>query len=207
MISKELNYFFYSDLYRVYNNYDKKLLVKIIFNIDVTPGSRYVFFMRICNELYNNKKSIIRKVLFKIMYRKLLKLQVNYGIQISCASEIGPGFTLPHFGNIVLGEQVTIGKNCTILQGVTIGSNLFKDRFKLAKIGDNVLIGAGAKIIGPIKIGNNVTIGANSVITKDIPDGAVVAGNPAKIISYKDSIVIYNDYMTFEEFYHKNRGV
>ncbi|EHK2442486.1 serine acetyltransferase [Clostridium perfringens] len=196
----ENKYLIYSDIYRVYGRYSKKYISKIIFNINVTPGSRYVFFMRICNYLYKNKNSIIKKVFFKIIYKKLLRLQVKYGIQISCTSDIGPGFTLPHFGDIVMGEGVKIGKNCTVLQGVTIGSNLFKNRFKLATIGDNVLIGAGAKIIGPVNIGNNVTIGANAVVTKDIPDGAVVAGNPAKIISYKKPIIIYNDYMTFEEF-------
>lgn len=93
-----------------------------------------------------------------------------------------------------------IGKNWTILQGVTIGSNLFKDRYKLATIGDNVLIGVGAKIIGPINIGDNVMIGVNSVVTKDIPSGAVVGGNPARILSYKDSIVINGEYDEHDKF-------
>ena len=89
------------------------------------------------------------------------------------------------------------------MQGVTIGSNLFKDRYKLATIGDNVLIGAGSKIIGPIIIGDNVTIGANSVVTKDIPNGAVIGGIPAKVLSYKNSIVINNEYEDMDEFNNK----
>ena len=92
------------------------------------------------------------------------------------------------------------GVELSILQGVTIGSNLFKSRYEVAQIGDNVLIGAGAKIIGPIKIGHNVTIGANSVVTSDIPNDAVVAGSPAKLIKYKPAVKINQDYESFEEF-------
>ena len=149
--------------------------------------------MRYCSYLYE-KNNVIYKILYKVLTLKLNKYKIKYGIDIEPTTSIGYGLTIPHCGGIVVGGGCKIGKNCTILQGVTIGSNLFKDRYKLATIGDNVLIGAGVKIIGPIKIGNNVTIGANSVVTKDIPDGVVIGGNPAKILSYKDSIVINKEY-------------
>lgn len=90
--------------------------------------------------------------------------------------------TLPHHLNgIIISTNAVIGHNCTIMQQVTIGAKLPGDE-EGAIIGDNVLIGAGAKIIGSIKIGNNVKIGANTVVVNDIPDNCTVVGSPAKII-------------------------
>jgi serine O-acetyltransferase len=191
---KELKYYIYADLYRM-GVVSKKRIIRTLFFSEAT-GTKYIMLMRLCRYLYENK----RKFLFKILSFKLNKYKIKYGIQINHTCDIGEGLTIPHCGTIVLAGKVRIGKNCTLLQGVTIGSNLFKSRFDVATIGDNVLIGAGSKIVGPIKIGDNVTIGANSVVTKDIPSGTVVAGNPAKIISHKDSIVIYGDYCSKEEF-------
>ena len=183
----------YADLYRQYGkNISKLKKIKIFLGYEAT-GTKYIILMRYCSYLYE-KNNVIYKILYKVLTLKLNKYKIKYGIDIEPTTSIGYGLTIPHCGGIVVGGGSKIGKNCTILQGVTIGSNLFKDRYKLATIGDNVLIGAGVKIIGPIKIGNNVTIGANSVVTKDIPDGVVIGGNPAKILSYKDSIVINKEY-------------
>mgnify|MGYP004468623525 FL=1 len=183
----------YADLYRQYGkNISKLKKIKIFLGYEAT-GTKYIILMRYCSYLYE-KNNVIYKILYKVLTLKLNKYKIKYGIDIEPTTSIGYGLTIPHCGGIVVGGGCKIGKNCTILQGVTIGSNLFKDRYKLATIGDNVLIGAGVKIIGPIKIGNNVTIGANSVVTKDIPDGVVIGGNPAKILSYKDSIVINKEY-------------
>lgn len=89
---------------------------------------------------------------------------------------------LPHgLNGIVVSNQARIGKHATILQQVTIGVKDISTK-GASVLGDYVTVGAGAKIIGAIKIGNSVTIGANAVVTKDIPDGATVVGNPARII-------------------------
>lgn len=85
---------------------------------------------------------------------------------------------------IIISHYAHIGKNVWIAQQVTIGQALDKNVAPI--IGDNVIIGAGAKIFGDITIGNNVTIGANAVVTHDVPDNCVVAGIPAKIIKYKN---------------------
>ena len=88
---------------------------------------------------------------------------------------------------IFISDYVHVGKGATLFQQVTIGIKDYDHGLdKVPTLADNVTVGAGAKVLGPIKIGNNVTIGANAVVTKDIPDNAVVVGNPGKIIKYKE---------------------
>lgn len=99
---------------------------------------------------------------------------------------VGPGLHLVHHGYRRIGSIKSIGSNCTILPMVLIGKKNPEANTDEASIGDNVYIGAGALIMNPVTIGNNVIIGAGSVVTKDIPDNAIVAGNPAKIIRYRD---------------------
>ena len=110
------------------------------------------------------------------------KVSVKYGIDIpSHIKHIGSGFMIDHFSCIVVHTDVIIGDNVTIRQGSVIGTN----NKGVPVIGNNVDIGAGAAVIGPIKIGNNVSIGANAVVTHDVADNAVVAGNPARLIRLK----------------------
>lgn len=102
------------------------------------------------------------------------------GIQIPIGTKVGKGLTFPHYSCIVISKRAMIGENCTIFQGVTLG----KTRKGCPIIGDNVTICANSTVIGKIRIGNNVLIGAGSVVIDDVPDNAVVVGNPAKVVSY-----------------------
>ena len=111
------------------------------------------------------------------MFNKYLE---KFCCDFKIKTEIGKGLHIPHPIGIVINGKAKIGNNCTIMQQVTIGNKLNDD--KIPEIGNNVFIGAGAKIIGNIKIEDNVIIGANAVVTKSIPKNCIVAGIPAKII-------------------------
>lgn len=104
-------------------------------------------------------------------------IEITTGISIPACCTIGRGFRIHHFGGIIFHPTVRIGANCTLYHGVTIGDR--GGTGGAARIGDNVLIGAGAKIIGEITIGDNVIVGANAVVTKDVPADMVVTGSPA----------------------------
>ena len=167
-----------SDLYRYTG---KVKVLTFLRHFWLNPCFKYSFWLRTCAFLAQNKHSILTFLLKKIF---LMRYTYKYGISIPYITRIGSGFVIGHFGGIVVNEKAVIGNNCTISHGVTIGKAHRGKNMGYPVIGDNVYIGAGAKIIGKIKIGNNVVVGANCVVTKDMPDNAVVAGIPGQIISY-----------------------
>ena len=105
-----------------------------------------------------------------------------FGVDINPACQIGQGIMLDHGTGIVVGETATIGDNCSILQGVTLGGTGKESGDRHPKIGFNVLIGAGAKVLGNIKVGCCSLIAAGSVVLKEVPTHTTVAGVPAKVI-------------------------
>ena len=132
-------------------------------------------------EYYKNKNRLL--FLWHFFWYKRLGFKLKMTIY---PETIGPGFRIYHAGDFIhVGKNVKIGKNCTILPGVVFGNKTEKEDNTPVTVGDNCYFGLGVKILGPVKIGNNVTIGANAVVTKDIPDNAVVGGIPAKIIKIK----------------------
>jgi serine O-acetyltransferase len=94
---------------------------------------------------------------------------------------------MAHYGNIVINSKVVLGKNCTISQGVTMGNTKRGKNIGNPTIGDRVWIGTNSVIVGGITIGNDVLIAPLSFVNFDVPDKAVIAGNPAQIINYKGS--------------------
>jgi len=105
------------------------------------------------------------------------------GIEIHPGAKIGKDFFIDHGSGTVIGETAEIGDNVTIYQNVSLGGTSLKQEKRHPTVGNNVVIGAGAKLLGPIIIGDNVKIGSNSVVIKDVPPNSVVIGVPGKIIS------------------------
>ncbi len=104
------------------------------------------------------------------------------GIEIHPAATIGKRFFIDHGTGVVIGETTEIGDDCTIYQGVTLGGTGKDTGKRHPTLGNNVMVGAGAKVLGPIKIGNNVRIAAGAVVLTDIPDNCTAVGIPAKVV-------------------------
>jgi serine O-acetyltransferase len=104
------------------------------------------------------------------------------GIEIHPAAKIGKGFFIDHGMGVVIGETAEIGDDVTLFQGVTLGGTGKERGKRHPTLGDHVVVGAGAKILGGIKIGDNVKIGANSVVLKSVPSNSTVTGVPGRII-------------------------
>jgi serine O-acetyltransferase len=137
---------------------------------------------------YTISNTIIRKF-FSFFYKIAFKLvQILTGIELPCEAHIGKNFRIDHFGGIIISGYTKFGDNCIIRNGVTIGlKNL--DEIVAPNIGNDVNIGAGAKILGGITIGDNVDIGANAVVISDIPSNSIAVGVPARILPKVDSSI------------------
>lgn len=142
---------------------------------------KYIYVLRHV-EYHKNAGHKLRFLWYFFRYKRMcftLKVDIK-------PNNLGPGFRLVHLGSLVrIKRDCIVGKNCTMLPGVVIGNKHFDSVNEPVKIGDNCYFGLDAKIFGSVKIGNNVTVGANAVVTKDIPDNAVVGGVPARIIKIK----------------------
>ena len=139
------------------------------------PGFHILIYYRISHFLYKHKRYFLARLISQIG-------KFFTGIEIHPGAKIGRRLFIDHGTGIVIGETATVGNDCTIYHGVTLGGT-GKDRNKRhPDIGDNVMIGCGAKILGPIKIGNNVKIGANAVVTKNVEDNSTVVGIPGKVL-------------------------
>ena len=129
----------------------------------------------------------------KLMFLARLISQISRfftGIEIHPGAKIGKGFFIDHGSAIVIGETAEIGKNCIIYHNVTIGGTGKHKGKRHPTIGDNVLIGTGATLLGPINVGNNVKVGAETVvIMHDIPSDCTVVGAPGRIVKMNDAKV------------------
>lgn len=167
------------DLKRITNqqNNNRHNYYLIFRYISTSKGFRAVFLYRLINYF-----SIKNKLKLKSLFCFLNFVFCN--IEISCQAKIGHGLLIPHAQNIVIGKGVILGSDVTVQQGVTIGANMNKERdgVKYPTVGNNVLIGAGAKVLGPVIVGSNSIIGANAVVVESIPDNSTAVGVPAKVV-------------------------
>ncbi|MFI5305520.1 MAG: serine O-acetyltransferase, partial [Nitrospiria bacterium] len=126
---------------------------------------------------------LLWKINFPILPRILSQLaRFLTGIEIHPGATIGGGFFIDHGMGVVIGETSEIGENVTIFQGVTLGGTGKERGKRHPSLGDNVMVGVGAKILGGISVGEGVKIGANSVVLKSVPPHSTVVGVPGRVL-------------------------
>lgn len=104
------------------------------------------------------------------------------GVEIHPGATIGRRFFIDHGMGVVIGETAEIGNDCTVYHGVTLGGTSWNAGKRHPTLGNNVVIGAGAKVLGPLMVGENARIGSNAVVVKDVPNGATVVGIPGRVV-------------------------
>jgi serine O-acetyltransferase len=143
------------------------------------PGLHAVWAHRVTHHLWRWRLKLLARVLAQLT-RWLT------GIEIHPGATIGNRFFIDHGMGVVIGETAEIGDDCTLYHGVTLGGTSWERAKRHPTLGKNVVVGAGAKILGPITIGDNARVGSNSVVVKDVPAGATVVGIPARMVIAKD---------------------
>ena len=138
-------------------------------------GFHAILYHRLSNFLFRHKRFFLARWVSQHARRRT-------GIEIHPAAKIGRGVFIDHGMGVVIGETAEVGDNCVIYQGVTLGGT-GKDRCKRhPTLGNNVMVGAGAKILGPFRVGDNAKIAANAVVLEEIPPDSTAVGVPAKIV-------------------------
>ena len=140
------------------------------------PGLHALAFYRVAHAFYQMKMPFIARVISQ-------SARWMTGIEIHPGAKIGKGFFIDHGMGVVIGETSVIGRNVTLFQGVTLGGTGKVKGKRHPTLGNNVVVGAGAKVLGNIHIGDNVQVGANAVVVRDVPANSTVVGVPGRITS------------------------
>jgi serine O-acetyltransferase len=162
-----------SDLERIDGGSDWLKFIKCYFS---HRGFRAVVYYRLARYL------MLKRIRYIPALIKARCISIT-GAEIACEADIGPGLVLTHPVGVVVGSRVTIGENCTIMQGVNLGEK-WADRSgkQVPTIGNDVILSAGCKVLGGVEIGDRVTVGANAVVMESVPSDQVVGGIPAHIL-------------------------
>jgi len=158
--------------------FERDPAARSIWEVLLYPGLHAIFWHRIAHFFYQHKFFFIARLISQIV-------RFFTGIEIHPGAKIGKGFFIDHGMGVVIGETAEIGDNVTIYQGVTLGGTGKEKGKRHPTIGNNVIIAAGAKVLGNIKIGDNVKIGAGSVVIRDVPSNSTVVGVPGRIVKHK----------------------
>jgi putative colanic acid biosynthesis acetyltransferase WcaB len=158
-------------------------------NKNNTRGRILLIFFRIANFCSARKIYFYLGLPYLFFYKFFI--QWVFVLEMPWRLKVGKNLSIHHGQVLIINNKVVIGENCTLRQGTTIGIKTLKNgRASAAPVlGNNVDVGCNVCIIGDIKIDDNVKIGAGSIVTKDIPSNAIVAGNPAKIIKYTNQLI------------------
>lgn len=167
---------------------------------DRDPAARNTFEVLTC---YPGLHARILHRMSNALWRANLKWMARFlshiarwltGIEIHPGATIGRRFFIDHGMGVVIGETAEIGDDVTMYHGVTLGGTSWKEGKRHPTLGNGVVVGAGAKILGPIHIGDNAKIGSNAVVVKDVPAGATAAGIPARILDDAKKAAGFNPY-------------
>lgn len=139
------------------------------------PGFKAVRMYRRAHYFYKHNMLFLARAISQRAARKT-------GIEIHPGAEIGRRFFIDHGTGVVIGETTIIGDDCTVYQGVTLGGTGKDSGKRHPTLGNNVLIGAGAKVLGPFKIGDNSSVAAGSVVLNEIPENCTAVGTPARVV-------------------------
>jgi len=142
------------------------------------PGFQAIVMHRFNHWLWNKKLHLLAR-----MFAHLARFLT--GVEIHPAAAIGKRFFIDHGMGIVIGETSEIGDDCSIYHGVTLGGTTWQKGKRHPTLQDNVVVGAGAKILGPITLGEGTRVGSNAVVVKDVPPGATVVGIPGRVVTKK----------------------
>ena len=142
------------------------------------PSVHALIFHRLAHKLYKKNRFFLARLISQLN-------RGFTGIEIHPGATIGKGILIDHGMGVVIGETAEVGDRVTIYHGTTLGGTGTVVGKRHPTVGNNVIIGAGAKLLGPIVIGNNAKIGANAVVLKDVPEGSTVVGIPGHIVNKK----------------------
>lgn len=164
---------------------DRDPAIKSTMEVFLYPSFKAILKYRKAHRLYEQKHYYRARKISQKTARKT-------GIEIHPGARIGEGFFIDHGHGVVIGETAIIGDNVTLYQGVTLGGTGKERGKRHPTVGNNVMIGAGAKVLGSVTIGNNCKIGAGSVVLKDVPDNSTVVGVPGRVV-IKDDVKVAID--------------
>ncbi len=139
------------------------------------PGVKALLIHRVAHELYKGRLFFVARLLSEL--GRLLT-----GIEIHPGAQIGARFVIDHGMGVVIGETASVGDDCLIYQGTTLGGVSLEAKKRHPTLGDRVVVGSGAKILGPVQIGDGARVGSNAVVTKDVAAGETVVGIPASSV-------------------------
>lgn len=139
------------------------------------PGVHAVWGHRVSHWLWARHRRLTARLLAEVV-------RVLTGVDIHPGATLGPGLFIDHATGVVIGETAEVGADVTLYHGVTLGATSAAGGKRHPTVGDRVVIGAGAKVLGPVTVGADASIGANAVVVKPVPPGAVVVGVPGQVI-------------------------
>lgn len=164
---------------------DRDPAIKSTMEVFLYPSFKAILKYRRAHKLYMNKHYYRARRISQKTARKT-------GIEIHPGAQIGEGLFIDHGHGVVIGETAVIGDNVTLYQGVTLGGTGKEQGKRHPTVGNNVMIGAGAKVLGSLTIGDNCKIGAGSVVLKNVPPNSTVVGVPGRIVS-QNGVQVCND--------------